>query len=710
MHLFLKMNSQHLAFERLKGRANFAEWKTGAKAYLISRGHWDSITTKLAEDATPTVKLANRKALAEMTLLLEPTLYSYIEEIVEAKDAWDSLLKIFEDKGAARKVTLLKQWISLKSNDCSSIYEYVNKSVSLRAKVKTAGFEIAEEIAGSILLCGLSDDYKPLIMSMEVKEDLTLDYVKNTLLQSVDFDGGDSATALSAQKQNKKKFNKNKKKVKCYDCGGPHYKNKCPKSNNKAEKGECVLYSAFVTREESDGEWLADSGATKHMAHDNLNLENVKKPTISEVKVANNERVKIKHVGDLKCTIGKSSSVVVLKDVQYIPDLCVNLLSVSQLVKNECVVIFDIKGCKIYKKDVLIATGLLIDDVFKFKIKTSEIACASSAKENNETILWHRRLAHTNFKTLNSLLNLKVQPDTKCVICVKGKQARTSFNDIGTRATKLLEIVHSDVCGPFPTRSLGGANYFVSFIDDLSRKVFIFALKSKGEVFSKFIEFKNRAENETDLKIKILRSDNGTEYVNKNFADYFMKHGIKHQKSAPYSPQQNGLAERMNRTIIEKVRCMSLDTKMSKHFWAEAVCAAADIINALPNASNNVPNDMWNKTPTDLSRFKVFGCRAMVWQPEQKRKKLDAKSYQCIFLRYADDAKAYRLYDTVAKKIVVSRDVVFMETERLVIDSNILNKDSNFIEIYEDDDCLEDLIETTSSNAELETIAPGENG
>lgn len=204
------MNSQHLAFERLKGRENFAEWKTGAKAYLISRGHWDSITTKLAEDATPAVKLANRKALAEMTLLLEPTLYSYIEEIVEAKDAWDSLLKIFEDKGAARKATLLKQWISLKSNDCSSIYEYVNKSVSLRAKVKTAGFEIAEEIAGSILLCGLSE--KPLIMSMEVKEDLTLDHVKNTLLQSVDSDGGESATALSAQKQNKKKFNKNKKK------------------------------------------------------------------------------------------------------------------------------------------------------------------------------------------------------------------------------------------------------------------------------------------------------------------------------------------------------------------------------------------------------------------------------------------------------------------------------------------------------------------
>lgn len=254
--ILIKMNSHshHLGFERLRGRENFAEWKTGAKSYLIKQGHWGSISIKLASDASPTLKLADQKALAELTLLLEPCLYSYIEEIDEAKEAWESLLTIFEDKGAARKVTLLKQWISLKSSDCSSIYEYVNKSVALRAKVKTAGFEIQEEIAGSILLCGLSDDYKPLIMSMEVRENLTLDYVKNTLLQSVDFDGGEGVTVLSVKKQNKKKFIK--KPVKCYDCGGPHYRSKCPNKNkNRDEKVECVLYSALATKEGSKNKY-----------------------------------------------------------------------------------------------------------------------------------------------------------------------------------------------------------------------------------------------------------------------------------------------------------------------------------------------------------------------------------------------------------------------------------------------------------------------
>lgn len=151
-----------------------------------------------------------------------------------------------------------------------------------------------------------------------------------------------------------------------------------------------------------------------------------------------------------------------------------------------------------------------------------------------------------------------------------------------------MELVHSDVCGPFSQRSFSGARYFVSFIDDYSRKLFVYALKSKSEVFAKFLEFKNKVENELELNIKFFRSDNGTEFVNKNFMEYFVKHGITHQKSAPYSPQQNGLAERMNRTIIEKVRCMLMDADITKQFWAEAVYAAVDIINFLPNAANQM--------------------------------------------------------------------------------------------------------------------------
>lgn len=706
------MSNNNLAFERLKGRENFSEWKTGAKAYLTSKGHWSQMQTELASSPSADQKSKNEKALAELILLIDSSLYSYVEDITEAKTAWDSLQSVFEDKGAARKVTLLKQWISLKSSECNSMHEYVNKSVALRAKVKAAGFTIAEDIAGSILLCGLSDDYKSLIMSMEVKDSLTLDYVKNVLLQNIDFDNN-SENAMSANNKNKKKFGR-KKNPKCYDCGGPHFRNKCTKNKNYAEKGDLVLYSALTTRSHADDEWYVDSGATKHMTYMNLNLENKRKPEISEVRVANNQKVKIDHVGDFKCKINDEQKVLTLREIQCVPDLCVNLLSVSQIVKRGNTVVFTIDGCKIYNKNnELIATGDLVDDMFKMNIKASEFACANSVnKKYDDFVLWHRRLAHANFKTLKSLFQWNSTPDTKCEVCAKGKQARQPFSDSGTRATKLLEIVHSDVCGKMPVRSLGGSNYFVTFIDDFSRKIFIFPIKSKDDVFTIFVEFKNRVENETEHKIKTMRSDNGTEYVNKKFQNFFAEHGIKHEKSAPYSPQQNGLAERNNRSIIEKARCMLLDAQLSKQFWGEAVCAAVSILNVLPNAANNVsPNERWSGKKCKLNNFKVFGCKAMVWQPEQKRKKLDAKSFACIFLRIADDAKAYRLYNLKTKKIVISRDVIFMENS--VIDQNISNNKSfNLIKYEESDDDIEsgESTERTIFQEETPEIADsGEN-
>lgn len=299
----------------------------------------------------------------------------------------------------------------------------------------------------------------------------------------------------------------------------------------------------------------------------------------------------------------------------------------------------------------------------------------------------------------------------KCVVCAQGKHARSPFNDNGTRAKKLLEIIHTDVCGPFPVKSLGGAKYYVSFIDDFSRKVCIFPLKSKTEVFSKFIEYKKLVENQLESKIKTLRSDNGTEYVNNQFEAFFKEHGITHQKSTPHSPQQNGLSERMNRTILDKTRCMLLDSKLPKHFWAAAVQAAVNVTNSLPNSPNGIaPDELWYNKKCNLKHFRVFGSKAMVWKPEMKRGKLDSKSFECVYLRRADDAKAFRLYDMNTRKIIISHDVIFMENETKVIDSNCVTKSSKVF--IENDECSDEILEignTTNDSNESTPTAMGEN-
>lgn len=167
------------------------------------------------------------------------------------------------------------------------------------------------------------------------------------------------------------------------------------------------------------------------------------------------------------------------------------------MAKNESTVVFDINGCRIYSKNKkIIAEGKLIDDLYKVKIKTSENACAVKNAKNDEALLWHRRLGHASFNKMKSVLDIDLKSDMKCVVCAEGKHARLPFNETGTRASKCVDIIHSDVCGPLPTRSVGGSLYFVTFIDDFSRKVAIATLKSKSEVFSKFVEFKSQIENE----------------------------------------------------------------------------------------------------------------------------------------------------------------------------------------------------------------------
>lgn len=254
----------------------------------------------------------------------------------------------------------------------------------------------------------------------------------------------------------------------------------------------------------------------------------------------------------------------------------------------------------------------------------------------NDIYLWHRRLGHAGIKKLNSVLNINIKNGLKCETCVKGKSAKMPFNEKGTRANELLERIHSDVCGPISIPSFTGKKYFVTFIDDFSRKMFVYTMHSKSEVYSKFVEFKNAAENQLNRKIKMLRSDNGKEYVNDQFKKLCLSSGIKHQKSVPYSPQQNGLAERANRTLIE---CMLLDMNLNKKLWAEALYAATEIINAMPNENKKCADEMWFGIKPNIKQFRIFGCRAFVMIPQEKRKKLDSKAFECIYLRKADDSK-----------------------------------------------------------------------
>ncbi|KAK3020690.1 hypothetical protein RJ639_045596 [Escallonia herrerae] len=201
--------------------------------------------------------------------------------------------------------------------------------------------------------------------------------------------------------------------------------------------------------------------------------------------------------------------------------------------------------------------------------------------------------------------------------------------------------------------------------DDASRKTWIYAIRQKSDVYHTFKKWKVLIENETGNKVKCLKSDNGGEYRDGGFQGYCSNNGIRLIRTVKRTPQENGLAERMNRTIMERAMCMRIHADLPLQFWAAAVDPALYLINRSPLSALNggIPEEEWSGKPVNYSFLRVFGCIAYAHINKEERKKLDSKSQKCVFIGYGGDEYGYRLWDYEHNKIIRSRDVIFDESQ-----------------------------------------------
>jgi hypothetical protein len=213
----------------------------------------------------------------------------------------------------------------------------------------------------------------------------------------------------------------------------------------------------------------------------------------------------------------------------------------------------------------------------------------------------------------------------------------------------------------------------------------VYFLQAKNQAFEAFRSFQVKVERQTGKKIKILRTDNGREYVNDEFRRALEHDGIRHQKACPYTPEQNGTAERMNRTLVEKARCLLNDARMKKEFWAEAVSTAAYLVNRSPTRSigGKTPEEIWTGRKPNLKHLRVFGSTVMVHVPKVKRKKFNPKALKGVFVGYCENTKGYRVYDAERNDFLISRDVVVVsesvQSSGLVCDHEV--KPVEFMEL-----------------------------
>lgn len=305
--------------------------------------------------------------------------------------------------------------------------------------------------------------------------------------------------------------------------------------------------------------WYIDSGCSNHMTYDVNKLHDYKKAKSNlKIRVANGEEIPVEGRRNAVPQVSESSNFT-LKNVLHVPSLAMNLISVCDLVEKGFTVNFDKRGCVIQNKNNdAIATRNVVDGIFK--LNESKANVVNVTLSNKPLInLWHRRLAHLSknylliLKDLVTGMKFEIKQNIEpCIPCINGKSSKSPFKNKGTRAKQILEIVHTDICGPMEEASFAGSIYMLLFIDDYTRKTHVYFLRNKNQTFNKFREYKAEVEKETGMSIKCVRSDNGAEFCNHAFDKLFKATGIKHQKTVPYTPEQNGVAERANRSIIEK--------------------------------------------------------------------------------------------------------------------------------------------------------------
>ncbi|KAJ9546442.1 hypothetical protein OSB04_018985 [Centaurea solstitialis] len=384
--------------------------------------------------------------------------------------------------------------------------------------------------------------------------------------------------------------------------------------------------------------WVVDSGCSRHMTGTLELLTSYIKQEGSFVACWGNQKGRIKGYGMI------FKGEVRMNQVSCVDGLKHNLISVSQLCDNGMDVLFKMKFCVMYKADTLVEVmrANRRGDLYPMCFDTSEAKeeiCLISSVKSEKAWLWHIRFCHLNFHTLDKLVrlklvkglpNIKFEKEHLCAACEMGKLRRSSHKTKSDPSyDKPLQMLHVDLCGPIAVQSLGGKKYIMVLVDEFSRKS--------------------------------SRSDNGTEFKNAAVEEYLASVGITHNFLAPRTPQQNGVVERKNRTLVEAARTMLNASGLSLTFWAEAVSAACFTQNRslVVKRFEKTPYQLLHNKRPNVKFFHVFGCKCYVLNDREPIGKFNPKGDDVIFLGYSWDSAAYRVYVLRSQILVVSTNVRF---------------------------------------------------
>ncbi|UYV76936.1 K02A2.6-like, partial [Cordylochernes scorpioides] len=297
-------------------------------------------------------------------------------------------------------------------------------------------------------------------------------------------------------------------------------------------------------------------------------------------------------------------------------------------------------------------TGHIARDCFKLK--------KNNGKQQEKGAI-HQ---HHEAKNLSVMYNAAVVSKEDTWVIVSGATHHMTPNRRSSKETQTLALVHCDLMGPFNIESWGGSRFVLTIIDDASRYTRVYFLKRKGDTLEKFKEWMKEAENQTGFSLKRIRTDNGLEFCSSPWDIFTKAHGIVHERTMVYTPEQNGVAERMNRTLLNLVRSTVNSCNLPTASWAELTNTAAYLRNRVTNRNNEekTPFELWFGKRPALQHLRAIGCETFVHVPKQRRiSKLQPRATKGILVGYSLQGRGWRIWIPEKRQVVESRNCVFKE-------------------------------------------------
>ncbi|UYV72131.1 hypothetical protein LAZ67_9001917 [Cordylochernes scorpioides] len=694
-------------------KQNFETWRLQMQMILVHSDLWIYVNEANVKPEPGNQEFTNwqnkdQKALATIVLSLNPSELIHVKNCKTAEEAWKKIKEVYRPKGPATRVSLTKRLIQMKMRPNDDLKDYLSKFTSLVDNLGEIGAQVPEDFLVILLLCSLPESYEGFRTAIETRDELPkLETLKVKIIekdqrqremegtssgeQNVFFGNPERKTTNSTKPPNRKDF-----KFNCHYCGKKGHKAADCWSKRNSKRNNTRMAASLGIRDENIlevDEWCLDSGATAHMCCLRTAFSDLRETEPIPVKLANDQSIEALGTGTVELEVLEHGEPFLLKleNVLFVPGLKGNLFSVSTCTEKS----FFVKFMR-EKEEIVNPLRKICIEAYKrnglYILRQTKYAKTQFTRmciDKNSSEIWHNRFGHLNFDDLkklqrenlvNGLPKGEFKSITSCETCIRGKQTRLPFPEVSlTKSTEPLQLIHSDICGPMRTKSYGGALYFATFIDDFSRMIFTFVMKRKSEIFKGFKVFKRFAEKQTGKKIKAIRSDNAAEYLSSDFKEYLLEEGIIHQLSVEYSPQQNGVAERANRTLVEMTRCFIIQANLPDPLWAELVHTSTYIRNRCPRTNESrTPYEIFTGRKPTVSHLRIIGCKCFAVDNRPRRGKFAPRSEEYRLIGYSPESKANDVVQIEA--IPQKGEDTSLEEESLQDDENTLpGTDSDFL-------------------------------